>query len=297
MNWRDLLAGRVLDEDDPEGAEEALRLRRIMTEVLHMVPQGANRRPVLLRKDENDMDTDGMVDGNPVEGDPAAVALAKALTMPKPLKDALVKMVTEASERIASLLTMVKGATEGGEGLPKEVVSEIAALAAMLGGLKEKYPSPGVKKSAPEAPPAAAPAIPAAPPAPAVAGLAPTVGTPPSPFGDIGTQAADPFGAIEQWSSSLEKAGKAMSGAHESLLVKGIGILHDLLRKASPESLAKIVGDEKAAALSKSLTPPTPQAAAVPTGNSDPGEAPAKPKQSGEGWACNVNINEDEDQD
>jgi hypothetical protein len=288
VNFPELLAQRARGDDDSESTEEAKRLNRILPDVVHIVHHGANKRRRVLRKDDS-MDTDQMVDGNPVEGDPAAgVALAKALKMPKALKDALIKQITTAGENLASLLTMLKGAEEGGEGLPKEAADAIASVATMLGGLKEKYPSPGVRKSADD--PAAA-TTPTIVPAAVPAAPAPAIGVPPSPIGEGSAPPPNPLAGLEQGLAFLQKGASALGDARLSTYRNIAGFMRDLHASMTPEERA-VVGEETTQ-LSKSLSMPAP-AAAISAGNSNPPMAPAKPPKRS-GWLANEDITADED--
>jgi hypothetical protein len=72
-----------------------------------------------------------------------------ALTMPTPVKEAVLRMLTEALERLMSVANRVKEAEETDEQVdapvPDEVGAEVTAIAALLGGVGERYPSPATK--------------------------------------------------------------------------------------------------------------------------------------------------------
>lgn len=104
---------------------------------------------------------------------PASKALS---AIPGPVKAAVLTQLTQASERLASVLAAVRDAPDSNEQLsaplPPDVTAEVTAIANVLAGVCEKYPSP-VAGSMPEIdaaksdganPPAAAEATPAAAP-------------------------------------------------------------------------------------------------------------------------------------
>jgi hypothetical protein len=73
----------------------------------------------------------------------------QALTIPTPVKEAILRSLTEALERLMSVANRVKEASETDERLdapvPDEVGAEVAAIAELLGGIGESYPSPKSK--------------------------------------------------------------------------------------------------------------------------------------------------------
>lgn len=74
---------------------------------------------------------------------------AQHLTIPKPVKEAVLRALTEALERLMSVANQVKGAHDSDEQidtpLPDEVGAEVRAIAAVLRGVGERYPSPTAK--------------------------------------------------------------------------------------------------------------------------------------------------------
>lgn len=73
----------------------------------------------------------------------------QALTLPTPVKEAMLRSLTEALERLMSVANRVKEASETDERLdapvPDEVGAEVAAIAELLSGIGESYPSPKSK--------------------------------------------------------------------------------------------------------------------------------------------------------
>jgi hypothetical protein len=73
----------------------------------------------------------------------------QALTIPATVKQAILRSLTEAIERLMSVANRVKEATETDERLdapvPDEVGAEVAAIAELLSGIGESYPSPKTK--------------------------------------------------------------------------------------------------------------------------------------------------------
>lgn len=74
------------------------------------------------------------------------------LAMPGPVKASVLAILTEANERLLSVLTTVQGATEtqdeSAAPLPTDLVAESAAISQLLAAVGEKYPTP-VAASAP----------------------------------------------------------------------------------------------------------------------------------------------------
>lgn len=82
----------------------------------------------------------------------AAVVIAKAdvekadMEIPKPVKEAVLRTATEAMERLLSAVNGLKEAQTNDEQsdapLPEEYTKEFSAIAGLLSGISEKYPSP-----------------------------------------------------------------------------------------------------------------------------------------------------------
>lgn len=74
---------------------------------------------------------------------------AEHLAIPKPVKEAVLRALTEALERLMSVANQVKEAHESDEQmdapLPDEVGAEVRAVAEVLRGVGERYPSPTAK--------------------------------------------------------------------------------------------------------------------------------------------------------
>lgn len=74
---------------------------------------------------------------------------AQHLTIPKPVKEAVLRALTEALERLMSVANQVKGAHDSDEQidtpLPDEVGAEVRAIADVLRSVGERYPSPTAK--------------------------------------------------------------------------------------------------------------------------------------------------------
>lgn len=74
---------------------------------------------------------------------------ANGVTIPAPVKAAVLRIGTEALERLMSVVNQVKNATETDEKLPAplpaDLSKEIAAIAQLLSSVGERYPSPKAK--------------------------------------------------------------------------------------------------------------------------------------------------------
>ena len=85
------------------------------------------------------------------DGDEAKRRKADGLTMPTTVKEAVLRMLTEALERLMSVANRVKEAAETDEQVdapvPDEVGTEVRAIGELLGSVDESYPSPTAKAS------------------------------------------------------------------------------------------------------------------------------------------------------
>jgi hypothetical protein len=95
---------------------------------------------------------DGQADGTDEgDGDETRRRKADGLTMPTPVKEAVLMALTEALERLMSVANRVKEAEETDEQVdapvPDDVGTEVRAIAELLGGVGESYPSPTAKAS------------------------------------------------------------------------------------------------------------------------------------------------------
>ena len=110
------------------------RLRDILVEEVSLVDRAANKRRFLVVKSGSTMSkTD----------EPESVA---KVDLPKPVKEGLLRMLTEALERLVSVANLVRDANETEEQMqqpvPKSVGAEITKVCELLQGALEKYPSP-----------------------------------------------------------------------------------------------------------------------------------------------------------
>jgi hypothetical protein len=275
MNWADWLAYVVKDEEDPEERDRIHRLRQIDVYHLHAVDQPATRKPFLLKK-EIGMKTDNMIGDGDATPTGDAVTIAKALTLPGPVKGAVEKLVTEIVERAMSLANQVKGAEEGEGGLPAAFLSELKKIGQLAASVAEKYPSPrGAKptetqKAAPQPAAAAAPeSSPAAPPA-----------------------AEDPLGLeiIGQTLLDVKKAEDQQDARAKAFAMLTDKVMPALASALSPEQISAL-GDGPQR-LAKALHPPVAPPKALPGGNSAPGDTPAPAPAKDDGWGFG-DINKD----
>lgn len=85
------------------------------------------------------------------DGDEQKRKQADGLTLPTPVKEAVLRTLTEAIERLMSVANRVKEAAETDEQVdapvPDEVGTEVRAIGELLGGVGERYPSPTTKAS------------------------------------------------------------------------------------------------------------------------------------------------------
>lgn len=139
-------------------------LSDINTEEVSIVDRAANkRRFIVVKRDgratmaaELTEKEDGTFEEaqpaaeKPAVDAPASEDVAKqAITLPTPVKQTVVRALTEAGERLASALALAKAAKETDEKLPQPVPAalgkEVGAIATLLNSLVERYPSPKAK--------------------------------------------------------------------------------------------------------------------------------------------------------
>lgn len=134
---------------EPESDEEKngiFRLKNMIIESVHLVDRGANKRTFAVRKRGEDMQIDGVGLEVVENSDGSFSTQEKADTIPKAVKDAVVKLLTEASERTLSLINRVKQAKEGEGGLASDFLAECKNIGTVIAQVYEKYPSPTPKK-------------------------------------------------------------------------------------------------------------------------------------------------------
>lgn len=136
--------------------DEVYELEGIEVQEVSLVDKPANRRRFLVvkrtgevRSGENDpMATETKKDDKAAaDAGSASAAAAKAMhKIPGPVKEAVARALTEASERLTSLLNSVKAAEATEEQmaapLPKEIADEALAIVNLIRSIGEKYPSP-----------------------------------------------------------------------------------------------------------------------------------------------------------
>lgn len=120
---------RGKDDEDEEGTDEEKKKKA----------QGAGgKKPD--GDDDEDEDDAGKAEGK---------KKADGVTIPAPVKAAVLRIGTEALERLMSVVNQVKNATETDEKLPAPLPAslskEIAAVAKLLASIGERYPSPKAK--------------------------------------------------------------------------------------------------------------------------------------------------------
>jgi NADH dehydrogenase/NADH:ubiquinone oxidoreductase subunit G len=156
------MASRTSAEED-----EFTRLHELVVKRVDLVPRGANGRHFAIRKTGETMATP--IDPQPgaevtVDGDgnlvaptvptpaPAVPAPVQKMDLPGPAKAGLLKMLTAANEKIASLLAMVKDSTENPTAkVPPEITNAAKTLGASLASIGAEYPSPVAKEDEPAA--------------------------------------------------------------------------------------------------------------------------------------------------
>jgi hypothetical protein len=98
------------------------------------------------KENEDEEDEDGKPKGRKKADGNAA---GNQLTIPAPVKAAVLRIGTEALERLMSVVNQVKDAAETDEKvpipLPADMGKEIAAIAQLLTSVSERYPSPKAK--------------------------------------------------------------------------------------------------------------------------------------------------------
>jgi len=106
-------------------------------------PKGDDEDETEKAKHPEDDDEDGEDDAK------KKARKAEHLTLPKPVKEAVLRALTEALERLMSVANQVKEAHETEEQMdapvPDEVGAEVRAIAEVLRGVGERYPSPTAK--------------------------------------------------------------------------------------------------------------------------------------------------------
>ncbi|MDR7420794.1 MAG: hypothetical protein QN178_18005 [Armatimonadota bacterium] len=99
--------------------------------------------------EEDDEETEAQKARKPKDEDEEKRKQAETLTIPTPVKEAVLRALTEALERLMSVANRVKEAAETADQvdkpLPDEVGSEVRAVAEVLRGVGERYPSPTAK--------------------------------------------------------------------------------------------------------------------------------------------------------
>lgn len=137
----------ILKEDVvPDGAEA--RLTEIEVDEISFVDRAANRRKFLLVKRGEPMTKPKDTDRSDAKKDLPTNAPAdkQDVTLPTPVKEALIRITTEALERLVSIGDLIKEAQETAEQLdtplPAEMAAEIKGIAELLSGTLSRYPSP-----------------------------------------------------------------------------------------------------------------------------------------------------------
>lgn len=156
-------AAKFLVKQDPEAR---FRLRDILVEEVSFVDRAANRRRFLVvkhrggtpmgqhankvRKDDEDPNAPGQGAGSegedPNAGDGAGDADKQDVMLPTSVKEGLLRILTEALERLVSVTNEVKGAEESSDEsetpMPEDMGEEIGAIVELLRGALSRYPSP-----------------------------------------------------------------------------------------------------------------------------------------------------------
>jgi len=128
--------------------EAKFRLRDILVEEVSFVDRAANRRRFLIVKQRGgNMDPTRTATNDVAETTLAAdVSAVVKVDLPGPVKEGLLRIVTEALERLVSVSNMVKEAGETSESsaepVPVELAEEITAISDLLRGALSRYPSP-----------------------------------------------------------------------------------------------------------------------------------------------------------
>jgi hypothetical protein len=149
---------------DPE--EARFRLRDIIVEEVSLVDRAANRRRFLVVKNVNGGEAMGgtakkaaaddqqLQQGDALESNPddqgssedASAEVTEKISLPKAVKEGLMRILTESLERLVSLSNAVKEADETEEELeepvPEATGKELLKISDLLRGALSKYPSP-----------------------------------------------------------------------------------------------------------------------------------------------------------
>jgi hypothetical protein len=130
--------GAAEGDGDEEAAQKARRPKRKDGE------SDGEDETAKAKGPKNEADDEG--DG---DGDEQKRKQADGLTIPKPVKEAVIRTLTEALERLMNVANRVREAEETNEQVdapvPDEVGTEVRAIAELLGGFGESYPSPTAK--------------------------------------------------------------------------------------------------------------------------------------------------------
>jgi hypothetical protein len=135
-----------LDEDLALADDRVHRLLDIVTQEVSLVNRAANRRRWLVRKGTETMEGQKKTEGT--KGDETKPApVEKKVSLPKAIKDSVLKLVGTAQARLEKLVSGIKGMKEEAEakGLPSEAASEFKGVATALRAINSRYPAPKAK--------------------------------------------------------------------------------------------------------------------------------------------------------
>jgi hypothetical protein len=126
-------------DKETEESEARFRLHDILPEEVSYVDRAANRRRFLVIKDAKHA-------GGHQMSDKSAATETKKGPIPTPVKESVLRVLTEVLERGVSLTNMIKEAEETAEQMaepmPPEFASEMRSIAELLTGALSRYPSP-----------------------------------------------------------------------------------------------------------------------------------------------------------
>ena len=152
------------DEELALGEDGVTRLLDIVTQEVSLVDRAANKRKWLIRKGMETMPGDGhevfetedgklTTDTDLEQAEDGETLVEKQMTMPGPVKAAVLSAVEAAHGRATKLADHLKSMSEDDsvKGMPSELGTEIKGIATALRAISSKYPAPKAKSEDDEA--------------------------------------------------------------------------------------------------------------------------------------------------
>lgn len=208
------------------------RLTDIIPEEISIVNRAANKRRFLVVKK--------------LEGAQPMKTTVKKASIPKPVHAAMMRALTESLERLVSVVNGVKGADLTDEQMdppiPAELSNEVSAIAQILTGLVEAYPSPTAKDE-----------------------LGTSTEAGPAQLSQLGTEAADKLkvlaAAIAQIAEAESPEALALIAQRMVDTAKSAGVVAKMQEFAN--ALIGLAPEAGAPATTPVVPPPDPSASAV----------------------------------